>query len=42
MYYLITIPPKDNSEKPFQFVTDDISKITGKYDFFMIQKIDFV
>lgn len=42
MYYLITIPPKNNTEKPYQFVTDDISKVTGKYEFFMIQQIDFI
>lgn len=42
MYYLITVPASNSQEKPYQFVTDDISKVTGKYDFFMIQKIDFV
>lgn len=42
MYYLITIPGASPQEKPYQFITDDISKITGKYDFFMVQKIDFI
>lgn len=39
MYYLITIPQANS--QPKQFITDDISWLTGKYPYFMIQKIDF-
>lgn len=42
MYYLITVPAQSQTEKPYQFITDDINKVTDKYPFFMIQKIDFV
>lgn len=39
MYYLITIPQAGS--QPKQFITDDIAWLTGKYPYFMIQKIDF-
>lgn len=40
--YLITVPSENQNGKPLQFVVSDVSIVTGKYPFFMIQKVDFI
>lgn len=41
-FYLITVPSKNPNEKPVQFVVSDLAVVTGKYPFFMIQKVDYI
>lgn len=40
--YLITVPSEQPNNKPLQFVVDDVTLVTNKYPFFMIQSIDYV
>lgn len=40
--YLITIPSKEQGAAPLMFVTDDVNKVTGKYDYFLIQQVEFL
>lgn len=40
--YLITVPSERQGEKPDMFIVDDLSLVTGKYPFFMIQMVEYV
>ena len=39
--YLITVPPKNQGEKPNRFVTNELSHLSFEYSDFLVEKLDF-
>lgn len=39
--YLITVAPKNQGDKPYRFVTNELSHISSEYSDFLVEKLDF-